>query len=449
MTPGIRNAAILSIWLTGFLCVSNAVGQSAGNDWPEFRGPFGNGHSTATNLPVEFDDSTNLKWKRRIPGRAWSSPVVIGNQIWMTTAIETGDADDAEAPGTDQPKGQSRSGTKRVDLLAICLNRQSGGIEHLVDLFVIDDPPVIHSLNSYASPTPVTDDDHVYVHFGTFGTAAVARKSGELVWKTQDYPIDHETGPGSSPILHNGMLIFHCDGTDQQYIVALDKQTGEQVWRTDRSGEMHEVGMYKKAFCTPIVVERDSRKELISPAANWIYAYDPTTGEELWKLGYGQLGFSNVARPVIRDRMLYVCSCYMKSKLMAIDVSGDGPVADEDVQWSYARQVPNMSSPIEVDGYMYFTSDRGIATCLDAESGDVAWQERLEGEFSASPVYADGKLFFGNRDGRLYVVRPNPESLEILASNDLDSAIMASPAAVDRSLLVRTEESLYCFGNSE
>ena len=212
---------------------------------------------------------------------------------------------------------------------------------------------------------------------------------------------------------------------------------------------MHEVGMYKKAFCTPIVVRRGAGDELISPAANWIYAYDPETGEELWKLGYGQLGFSNVARPLIRDHMLYVCSCYMKSKLMAIDLSGDAPVSDSNVKWSYGRQVPNMPSPIEVDGYLYFTSDRGIATCLDAETGEVAWQERLDGDFSSSPLYADGKLFFGNRDGELHVLNPNPERLEVLATNHLDSAIMASPAAVDQTLLVRTEESLYCFGNPE
>jgi len=205
--------------------------------------------------------------------------------------------------------------------------------------------------------------------------------------------------------------------------------------------------MYKKAFCTPLVVQRNGREELISPGASWIYAYEPDTGKELWKLNYGRLGFSNVPRPLLIDDTIYICSCYMKSSLMAIDLSQEGPITDENVKWSFDKQMPNMPSPVEADGAIYLVNDRGIATCLDAETGKAFWQARLEGGFSSSPLFADGKIYFGNQDGELFVVKPNREQLEILAKNQLDSQIMASPAALDEALFVRTAKSLYRFEN--
>lgn len=426
--------------------VNQATGQPVHEtDWPQFRGPSGNGHAEAANLPVAVNDTTNVVWKTELPGRGWSSPVMIDGKAWMTTAIEI------EATGDELKEKMKKadiggmSAYSRVELKALCVDLETGKLDATVDLFTVNDPPLIHSMNSFASPTPVVDGEHAYFHFGTFGTAAINRKSKEVVWKTQEYPLEHQTGPGSSPVLHNGLLILHCDGCDLQYVVALDTETGNEVWRTDRSGEMHENPMFKKAFSTPMIVKRGETEQLISAAANWVYAYDPTSGEELWKLSYGQLGFSNVARPIMMGDTMYICSCFMKSKLMAIDLSGTKPVSESDIKWTFDRQVPNMPSPVVAEGAIYFVNDRSITTCLDAETGDQHWQTRLEGTFSASPLYADGKIYFANQDGELFVVKPNTKELETLAVNQLDSQIMASPAAIGNALYVRTARSFYRF----
>ncbi len=413
--------------------------------WDQFLGPSGNGHSAARNLPIDLSSESALAWRTDIPGRGWSSPLVLEDEIWLTTAIEQpADAGDPE-PKTATAAASGGSAWSSVQLQAVCLDRHRGGIKRTVDLFAIVDPPAIHSLNSFASPTPVTDGEVVYCHFGAFGTAAVARMTGAVIWRNTDNVIEHEAGPGSSPILHNGLLIMHCDGCDQQYVCALNASDGRQVWRTDRSGEMNPVGMYKKAFCTPIVISRGQHHELVSPAANWVYGYDPATGQELWRVSYGQLGFSNVARPLWDGHTLYVCSCFMQSKLLAIDVTGDQPLDESRIKWTYQGQVPNMPSPIIVDGLIYFTSDRGIITCLDSGTGERKWQDRLGRGFSASPLYADGKLFWGDHDGKLHVLQPSGEEMNLLATHELDSQIMASPAAVDDSLFVRTATSLYHF----
>ncbi len=437
-----RLPILVTLWFANSLAA-----QDVDKAWTEFRGPTGNGHALATNLPVDFGDERNLAWKTVLPGRGWSSPVMVDDQIWLTTAIEVQATGDEQAEKMQDADIQGMSAFSRVELKALRLRADTGQLEATIDLFTVTDPPLIHSLNSFASPTAVVDEERVYFHFGTFGTAAVNRKTDAVVWKTSDYPLEHQTGPGSSPILHQGLLILHCDGCDLQYIVALDAETGEQVWRTERSGKLHEDPMYKKAFCTPIVVPRGDQLQLISPAANWVYGYDPETGEELWQLSYGQLGFSNVARPIMVGDICYVCTCYGQSKLMAIDLSGDQPVTEANVKWAYGKQVPNMPSPIAVDGAIYFVNDRGIFTCLDAETGAVNWQSRLRGGFSSSPLYADGKIYLGNQDGEVFVVQPDKTELKILAENPLDAQIMASPAALGQSLYIRTAASLYRFEN--
>ncbi len=417
-------------------------------EWPQFRGPRGDGHANAHDLPAQFDDQHNLTWKTSIPGRAWSSPVIVEDQIWLSTALETKSTGEELEKKMASARIGGMSAYSHVELQALCVDRETGKITQKVTLFEMADPPLIHSLNSFASPTPVTHGERVIFHFGTFGTACVDRASGKVSWRTQEYQLDHETGPGSSPIIWNDLLIFHCDGYDQQYVVALDATTGEQIWRTQRSGKLHEQGSYKKAFSTPIIIRRRGQDELVSAASNWIYGYDPASGDELWKVSYGQLGFSNVARPIADAQTIYVCSCFMQSKMLAIDVSGSEPPTDDDVKWSVRGQVPNMPSPILVDGLIYFVSDRGIVSCVDAESGDQKWRERLDGEFCASPLYADNKLYFGNRNGQLFVLVPDPDKLNLQETNQLDSAIMASPAAVGDSLYVRTRDSLYRFGQA-
>ncbi len=425
--------------------------QTTPAHWPQFRGPLSSGHAvTASNLPSEFGEGNNFVWKTNLPGRAWSSPVFVDDQVWLTTAVEhKATPEELEEMKRDNTNREGLSSFSKVDLKALRLDRETGKLVAEVDLFTVTNPPVIHSLNSFASPTPVVDDKHVYFHFGTFGTAAVDRKSNAVAWETQDYPLEHEAGPGSSPVLFNGLLIVNCDGCDQQFVVALDAETGEQVWKTDRTGKLHDSPMMKKAFCTPIIVQRGGRDELISPGANWVYGYEPDTGKELWKVSYGQLGFSNVAQPVTDGETFFVCTCFGKSKIMAIDFSGDGPISEDNIKWDFSKQVPNMPSPIVIDGAVYFVNDRGIMTCLDSETGELHWQSRLRGGFSSSPLFADGKIYIGNHDGEMFVIEPNKEELVILAENTLDSQIMASPAAFGKTLYVRTAESLYRFEESQ
>jgi outer membrane protein assembly factor BamB len=242
-------------------------------------------------------------------------------------------------------------------------------------------------------------------------------------------------------VVWKNLLIFHCDGSDTQYIVALDTRTGEQIWRTDRSGELRDNPELKKAYGTPLITAIDGRDLLLSPAADWLYGYDPATGEELWKLSYGVLGFSIVPRPVVSNGIAFIGTSFMKPELLAVRL---GPTAatQPEILWRYGRSVPNMPSPLVVGDAVYLVGDKGIATCLDAATGEVRWTGRLGGSFSSSPLFADGKIYVGNRDGEMFVIRPGG-SLDILATNDFGEAIMASPVAVGRALYVRTERALY------
>ncbi len=304
-------------------------------------------------------------------------------------------------------------------------------------------------MNSFASPTSVIDGDFVYCNFGTMGTACLNRSDGKVVWRNQGQKLDHETGPGSSPIIWQGLLIFHCDGTDHQFVVALDKTTGKEIWRRNRSGKMDPTGMLKKAYSTPTVLTNTKGKdELLSAGANWLYSYDPATGKELWKASYGQLGFSNVPRPIVGDGMIYLCTGYMRSAMLAFNYEGKDNLDDSDIVWRYDTQVPTMPSPILVNDLLFMVSDRGIATCLNAKTGEKKWQKRLSGEFSSSPILADGHLYFGNRAGDVMVVKPAAE-FELVATNKLDSAVMATPAASGENLIVRTANSLYCIQQSD
>jgi outer membrane protein assembly factor BamB len=438
------NRCRISILIAWLVISSETLTVCAVEDWNQFRGPNSNGHADAKNIPTEFGENKNIKWKIAVPGRGWSSPVVEGNQIWITTAIEK------EATGEERKAMLKKATTggmsafSSVDLRAVCFDLSSGKKIHDIELFNLSDPPLINSLNSFASPTPLIEGDFVFLSFGSFGTACVERKSGKVIWKNKKHQIDHQTGPGSSPILYKDLLIINFDGTDDQYVAAINKQTGKDAWQARRTGKLDPRGDMKKAFATPLIAKVGDEDQLISPGADWVYGYNPQTGVELWKIKFGQLGFSNAPQPVVVDGTLFICTGFMKSRMLAIKL-GSGRPADEDVIWDFRSQVPAMSTPIAVGGNLYFASDRGIATCIDAKTGGQNWQTRLSGDVSASPIYCDGHLLFSNRKGQVFVVKPG-EEFNLVATNQLDSRVMATPAASGESLLVRTEKSLYHFG---
>jgi outer membrane protein assembly factor BamB len=436
-------AALQSLLLavvTGLLAWG--VAPAADPDWPQWRGPEGQGHAPAArDLPVTWSETENVAWKTPLAGRGWSSPVIGDGRIWLTTAIErkASPAEEARALAGNRMAGQLEvSGS--VTIRAVCLAQASGAILHDVELFTIADPQPIHKLNSFASPSPVLADGRLYCHCGDFGAACLDAATGEIIWRNRELRLNHENGPGSTPVIWRDRLIVHLDGSDVQSIAAYETASGRIAWRTTRSGSMRDDPQLKKAYGTPLIIPVEGRDVVLSPAADWLYAYDPATGEELWKLGYGVLGFSVVPRPVMADGLLFMSTSFMQPELLAVRLGG--PATPPEIAWREKKGAPTMSSPLVADGLLYMVNDKGVATCLDAVTGERVWTERLGGNFSSSPLLADGRIYVGNRDGETFVIKPGRE-FELLATNQLEGGIFATPAAVGRAIFLRTEEAFY------
>ncbi len=401
--------------------LSSAILTPAGADnWPQFRGPDGSGKSAATGLPVTFGEDENVTWKTPIHGRAWSSPVVWDNQIWMNTATEDG---------------------KRMS--AVCVDFETGKIIHDILVFENEKPYFCHPTNTYASGTPVIEEGRVYAHFGRYGTAAIDTASGKILWTRRDLDANHFRGPGSSPVIHGDVLLVALDGIDVQYVVGLDKHTGKTVWKKDRSTEYGtDNGDRKKAYSTGGVLQLSSGPQFISPGAVATIAYEPDTGDELWKVYHG--GMNAAAPPVFGNGLVYLSAGSGPTALIAVRPGGNGDVTDSHIAWTYGQSVPKRSSVIIDDDLLYMVSDNGIATCLDARTGEEVWQKRIGGTHWASPVLADGRLYCFTKEGKAPVLAAGRE-FKLLAENELDAGCNASPAVVGKSLLVRTETHLYRF----
>ena len=419
-----------------------AVAPAADPDWPQWRGPEGQGHAPAAHdLPVTWSETENVAWKTPLAGRGWSSPVIGDGRIWLTTAIErkASPAEEARALAGNRMAGQLEvSGS--VTIRAVCLDQASGKILHDVELFTIRDPQPIHKLNSFASPSPVLAGGRLFCHCGDFGVACLDAATGRVLWRNRELRLNHENGPGSTPVVHGDKLIVHLDGSDVQSIAAYDTATGRLAWQTPRSGSLRDDPQLKKAYGTPLILPLEGRDVVLSPAADWLYAYDPATGDELWKMSYGVLGFSIVPRPVVAGEFLLLSTSFMQPELLAVKLPEAG--SPPEIIWREKKGAPTMSSPLVADGLLYMVNDKGIATCLDATSGERVWTERLGGNFSSSPLLADGRIYVGNRDGETFVIRPGRE-FELLATNQLDGGIFATPAAVGRAIYLRTETALY------
>lgn len=417
-------------------------GAAAGADsWPEWRGADGQGRSTATGVPVAWGEGKNVAWQTPIPGRGWSTPVVAGDRIWLTTATDTrATKEEIAARKKDITNSQPIIVSSKVSLKVVCLDRKTGKLLDTIEVMTEEDPQYIHHENSYATPTPVLEGDRLYCHYGVYGMACLDLKSKKTVWTNRTLRVKHENGPGSSPILYKDLIIVHCDGIDIQYIAAIDKTNGEIAWKTPRTGKLASNPQLRKSYATPLIVEVDGEPQVISPAADWVYGYDPDSGKELWKLNYGELGFSNAPRPVAGNGMIYICTGYMKSRLLAIKPGAAN--REGELVWSFSKQVPSVSSPVLVGKEIYFASDRGIATCLDAVTGKPAWTERLGKQFWASPIYAEGRIYFPDRTGAITVVNAD-RKFKKLATNKLNGTLFAAPAALDGTLLVRTDKALY------
>ncbi len=420
--------AALTLALLSSVVPARSADNSAARNWPEFRGPDGDGHSAATGLPLKWSETQNVKWKTPIHGRGWSSPVVWGDQIWMTTAT---------------PDGR--------EMFAICVDKNTGKVLLDRKLFDNEKTEAIADINSYGSPTPVIEAGRVYLHFGTYGTACIDTKSLQTLWTRRDLNCRHSVGPGSSPIVTGDFLILTLDGTDVQFTAALWKKTGKTAWKTDRAtswmGANGPVPLeMRKCFCSPLMITLGGRQAILSPGALAAYAYDAKTGAEIWHVRYNN-GYSIGARPVIGQGMAYINTGYDRANMMAVRLDGQGDVTPSHVAWTYSRNVPFKPSSIMVDDLLTMVSDAGMVTCLEAKTGAEVWKERVDAHFSASPLYAEGRIYCFSEEGRVIVLKPG-RKFELLAENFLPDGFMASPAVTGRAMILRTKTHLYCVQES-
>lgn len=391
---------------------------AAGDNWPQFRGPAGDGRCDAAGLPVTWSETENIKWKTPIHGRAWSSPVVWGDQIWLTTATKDGH-----------------------DQFVVCVDRNSGEILHNSKLFHNDELQITNALNSYASPTPVIEEGRLYVHFGVYGTACLDTASGKALWQRRDIYCDHFRGPGSSPILYDNLLIFHMDGIDVQFVIALEKTSGKTAWKTPRPADLQQIDPdLRKAYSTPLVIRVGGRDQIVCTGAMYTIAYEPATGKEIWRVRHG--GFSNASRPVCANGMVFVNSGFGRPTLWAVRIDGRGDVSETHTAWKCSKGMPMKPSPVIVGELIFAVSDSGVMTCLEANSGEIVWQKRVGGQFSASALYADGRIYFFSHEDKAIVIEPAREYRE-LAVNRLDDGFMASAAVAGKALYLRSKTHLY------
>lgn len=429
LTRSGRVLAMSVAWL------GSAVGLASEAQWPQFRGPDGQGNVAGTRAPYSWGEDDGVRWKTALRGEGWSSPVVLGDQIWVTAAEKEG----PEAPGE-----QGTVSVDKVKLWALCVSRQSGEVTREIPLFEIDDPERIHSQNSYASPTPCVAGELVICHFGRNGTACIDSASGEVVW-SKAFVIDHYVGAGSSPIVCGGQLILVCDGADRQFVVALNPQTGDEVWRQDRPPIRASNPDMRKSFCTPLAVVHEGQALVVAPGAQWGVAYRPEDGSEVWRYDHGS-GFSLVPCPVSDGESVFYCTGFAGDAVLALPLSGEGELEESAARWRHKRQVPHQPSPVLHAGRLLMVSDTGIAQCLEAKSGEVLWKKRLGGNYAASLLRVNDRYYLFSKEGVATCLNADGE---VLLENRLDGRFHATPAIVDDEWIIRTNTHLYAIGAYE
>jgi outer membrane protein assembly factor BamB len=401
-------------------------GRQSGGEWPQYRGPSGDGRAEAKNLPVEFGETKGVRWKTPVEGKAWSSPVIWGNQVWLTNATSDG-----------------------RKLSVVCLNRETGAVELQKMLFEVENPQFCHEFNSYASPTPVLEQGRLYASFGAPGTACVDTRNGDVLWERRDLECNHFRGAGSSPVIRGNLLLMNFDGSDFQYVVALDKQTGKDVWRTARSCDFKDLnaegkptgeGDFRKAFGTPHVAVVQGVEMVLSAGAKAHYAYELATGRELWRYEHGN--HSTSARPLVQGEIGLFTSGYGKSQLHAVKLTSRGLLDDSALSYRVQKGIPIKPSLLLVDGLIYLVEDGGFAACLDAGDGHELWRQRVEGAYSASPVHAGGRIYLCGEKGVVTVLQAGREFVK-LAENRFDEGFLASPAVAGEALFLRSRTHLY------
>lgn len=395
-------------------------------NWTHFRGSNMDGHAQVETAPLSWSNTENVVWKVPVKGLGWSSPVVYENQIWLTSAAKEGN-----------------------EFYTVCYDLETGNLLDEKIIFTAEDPQRIHGTNSYATPTPCIEKGFVYVHYGHFGTACINTKNFEVVWKREDMPCNHMQGPASSPIIYKDKLIIHLEGTEDPYVAALDKKTGETIWKSIRPKEIYDPlePVYRKSYQTPIVIETNGKELLISNSSYLCFAHDVNTGEVIWTIEYRD--DSTVSQPLYYNGLVYVNSGWLFednkpfwTRQYAVDPNGTGDITNTHVKWTYEEDVPQIPTPVIVEGKMYMVHDRGLLSCLDAANGNLIWTEKLKGNFNSSPIYAGGNIYFINVKGECTIIKPG-DSFQKLAENDINEMVKAVPVFVEGKMILRTEKNLY------
>ncbi|MGD9648421.1 MAG: PQQ-binding-like beta-propeller repeat protein [Pirellulales bacterium] len=383
-------------------------------DWPQFRGPNADGIATGPATPLEWSDTRNVAWKVAIPGLGWSSPAVADGKVFLTTAV---------------PRG------KGLSLRAMALDVATGQTVWDREVFAVAEAPAIHAKNSHASPTPIASGSAVFVHFGVLGMARLNAANGSIEWTNNELVYAPVHGSGGSPVLHDGKLVVVCDGREQPFVAALDAVTGKVAWKTPRSVPAN----ISHSFVTPTVAVVDGRAQVLAPGPDHFAAYDMASGAELWRVLAP--GWSVVPQPTVAHGLVIYNHDYDHPELLAVKLGGTGDVTDTNIVWRIKRGAPSTPSPLLVGEELYFVSDKGIASCVNAKTGESYWTERFGGNYSASPVFAGGRILFLDEDGLATWIRPGRE-FEVLAKNEVSGRTFATPAFADGAMYLRTDEHL-------
>ncbi|MBJ7346501.1 MAG: PQQ-binding-like beta-propeller repeat protein [Gemmataceae bacterium] len=410
--------SIWSLSVAGALFISQAHAES----WTSFRGPTGDGHVKGEKLPDSFKPGQEL-WKQAIPGKGWSTPAVVAGKIFLTTAI---------------PNGEGAMVNQSLE--AMCLNVSDGKVVWKTPIFEqkAETAPKIHGKNSHASPSPIWHENKIYVHFGHMGTACLDEQ-GKILWKVPGLYTKPVHGNGGSPILVDDMLIFSCDGTDAQKVVAIKIKDGSLAWSTDRQASPTK----PFSFSTPELIEVNGKKMVISSASDMVGAYDPKTGKEIWRVKYK--GYSVIPKPLFANGLVFISTSYDRPVLYAIKPDGKGDVTETHVAWKLEKNIPHTPNLIAEGPDLFMVADNGMASCVEAATGKVHWgPERIDGAYSSSPVISDGKIYFQNEEGKTTVVKA-ARTFQKIATSDIGERTLASFAVADGKLFVRTEKSLFAF----
>lgn len=390
------------------------------DDWPQFRGPNSDGHAASPPTPLEWSDTKNVAWKIDIPGLGWSSPVVAERRVFLTTAVPAGTG---------------------LSLRTIALDADTGRILWNREVFSVPKAPKIHAKNSHASPTPLIQKDALFVHFGRLGTARLRAADGSIRWTNRELAYEPVHGSGGSPVLEDGKLIVICDGRADPFVAAIDAESGKIAWKTPRSV----AARISHSFATPALARVDGKVQVIAPGPDHLAAYDVETGAELWRVLAP--GWSVVPQPTIAHGLVIYNHDYDHPELLAVKLGGAGDITGSHIVWRRKRGAPSSPSPLLVGDELYAVTDKGVASCVNARTGEQYWMERLGGDYSASPVYANGKILFLDEDGVATWIEPG-RKFQRYRRNHLAGRTLATPAFSDGAMYLRTDERLYKIANS-